>query len=92
MRDPRAAGQRHPHMGWAWRPSEASVGCGLYCLQLSLILRSGGVQDVGKVGKELLDVENLHGSHPVGLSSPTLAGPSLGRAGICLGLIPHQTV
>lgn len=50
------------------------------------------MQDVGKVGKELLDVENPHGSHPVGLSSLTLAGPSLGRAGICLGLRPHQTV
>ena len=92
LRDLRAADQWHPHMGWAWRPSEASGGRGLYCLQLDIILRSGGVQGVGKVGKELLDVENPHGSHPVGLGSLTLAGPSLGRAGICLGLRPHQTV
>ena len=36
--------------------------------------------------------EGVAGSHPVGLGSLTLAGPSLGRAGICLGLCPHQTV
>lgn len=32
------------------------------------------MRGVGKVEKELLDVENPHGCHPVGLSSLTLVG------------------
>lgn len=74
-------------------PSEASGGRGLLLFAVKHHFKEWRVQDVGKVGKGVaLDVENPHGSHPVGLSSLTLAGPSLGRAGICLGLRPHQTV
>ena len=46
------------------------------------------MQDVGKVGKGLLDVQNPHHSHPAGLSSQTLAGPSLGRFPLYLGHVP----
>lgn len=40
------------------------------------------------MGKGLLDIQNPHRSHPAGLSSQTLAGPSLGRFHLCLGHVP----
>lgn len=65
-------------------------------MPLSIHLRSGRVEDVGKIRACVsgirTDVQNPHCSHRAELSNWTLAVPSLGWLHLHLGLVPNQMI
>lgn len=49
------------------------------------------MEDVRKLGKEMLDPQNSFCFHPAGLGGWTLVGPSLGMSHLHVGHVPDQS-
>lgn len=72
--------------------TEASGDLGCIVCSYASFLRNGGMQDVEKVGKGVLEIQNPYCSCPAGLSNQILAGPPVGQSHLYPVLVPNQTV